>query len=89
MLHCSSCLHGSPGLVSVLFRPGLRLIWDAWVQQTKVSTLEKANQDLSWQIAMLTRGGQQDAPRPTSPRHRATPEAPALDPGSMLHPSNA
>ena len=46
--------------------------------------LEKANQDLSWQVAMLTRGHPADnSSQPHSPRNRAGAEADkAADPGA-------
>ncbi|KAK9798136.1 hypothetical protein WJX73_005821 [Symbiochloris irregularis] len=59
-----------------------RIAAAAAVQQAQVDALQKANRDLSWQVAMLARSGAQEAPpHPASSGHRAIVLGPAASPG--------
>jgi hypothetical protein len=58
----------------VIARAGEEAIEGSWcAQQSKIAALEKANHDLGWQVAMLTRA-RADQPSPSSRLRGALPE---------------
>lgn len=47
-----------------------------FVQRAKIANLEKQNQELQWQVAMLTRDPEAQSARPQKPQqHAAVPES--------------